>query len=250
MFDYTYKIEDTVVFNVGGKEYVYRVKSQYLHYKGGTSNETIFEELGIIGVRARTDFCTQVYGYEARDGMCPECKFEDMVALNSLIQALKEKCEGFVTKKKKRFEIGDFLYSRTSIGAYSRKVGTIVEVADVKSDDLWYYDLKGKTSFCSKIPKSDHFRYATEGEILASKYAEKYKSIIRDNPKKSVNYEVQSKIKTNSSGHRGEAINPRRRSIKVTSSSGLVGNTVKAVTRRSKIGISEIGSSLLIASRH
>lgn len=62
--------------------------------------------------------------------------------------------------------------------------------------------------------------------------------------------EVQSKIETNTKSSRGEAIKLRRESIKIASGERFVGNEIKVVTRRGKIGNFKVSPSAISSKNY
>lgn len=65
------------------------VRSTYLS-GDGCENDKIFKLLGLDKYK----FCRECYGYDEKDGQCPECHSEDYQALTRLALAIFAKIEG------------------------------------------------------------------------------------------------------------------------------------------------------------
>lgn len=91
-FTFKPKVEynSTVIFQVGGTRYTYRVCTTHLAYGNG-NNQTIFKVLGLD----KKAFCTQHYGYAVGDQDWPDYKYEDFAAASRVIDALQEECRKF-----------------------------------------------------------------------------------------------------------------------------------------------------------
>lgn len=90
--------------------------------------------------------------------------------------------------------------------------------------------------------RESSLRKATSIEILASKYGDEY---VQLNLKISKD-EVQSKSKANRITNRSRSIKARCGTSKITSRERLVGNEIKIVTRRAKVGRVEICPTTII----
>lgn len=92
-----YKKGDKVIFNVRGKSYEYEVCGAFLcGLDMCSTNDIIFKALNI---ETPVNFCTAAYGYTANpvggNGAFPECKDNDIEALNRVIEALQIECQHF-----------------------------------------------------------------------------------------------------------------------------------------------------------
>jgi hypothetical protein len=91
---YIPKYGDVIVFNILNTQYIYHVNGSYIEYVDGC-NDKIFEHLGMTTIKSKMEFCEKVFGYEPKDGWCPECKTNDYPALGRLIRALQVECKIF-----------------------------------------------------------------------------------------------------------------------------------------------------------
>ena len=245
-----YKEEDSVRFVVNGETFDYIIKINHLACKYG--NSIIFSKLKL----SKESFCKEVYGYRPRGGSWPSYRIGDMKAANRVIIAIRKECErvsnsntvkttvnkylGFVAENSIRQ--GDYVMT-THIGYTS--YGQVEKIDSIHgSGTRVKLARRSSSSSSNRHWDMDRTRLATEKEILASRYANRYKSNLKTGKN-----EVQSKIKAVNSRHREEPIRPRRSAVKVTSSSGLTGNKISIRSRRGKVRTTQIKQTVFTISR-
>lgn len=86
---------DRVVFN---EDYIYKVTQNYIQ-GCGKDNEAIFRKIG--HKNDKVAFCKAAYGYDPKEGFCPECEYEDYDALLRLIKKIFDKMYPELKKKQK-----------------------------------------------------------------------------------------------------------------------------------------------------
>lgn len=82
-------IDDTVVFVLDGKKFVYRVTSSHLSCVT-ESNDKIFD---VLGIHDKWRFCANAYEYSPGDGIFPQYKDNDFSAAKRVTAALFRKIE-------------------------------------------------------------------------------------------------------------------------------------------------------------
>lgn len=92
------KEEDQIIFRLGDEEYKYKVLLNHLGCKtqdeDSPPNSIIFTKLG-MNENEKYSFCSDIYGYQSRDGNCPTYQDGDFEAATRLIQALQMKCNEY-----------------------------------------------------------------------------------------------------------------------------------------------------------
>lgn len=93
--EYQYKLSDTVIFELRGRKYKYTVRDCYLRSETEEHNNAILVQLGYITPTARRDFIDKIIGYASKheNSGFPEFQYDDLEALNKIIDAVKLKCE-------------------------------------------------------------------------------------------------------------------------------------------------------------
>ena len=95
------QVGDKINFENAGLSYI--VQRRYLSNSTRPGfNEEIFSKLGCESHRSKLEFCKRCYGYEPKDGCCPECYLDDMEALHRLIVAIFDQLieKGIIRKPK------------------------------------------------------------------------------------------------------------------------------------------------------
>tara|TARA_R110000772_G_scaffold50518_1_gene116088 strand:+ start:2943 stop:3683 length:741 start_codon:yes stop_codon:yes gene_type:complete len=241
--------KDTVVFRYENEDYTYTVGNRFLSNNRGSVNNKIFNVLG-ISAKEKMKMAESAYGYTSSDGGWPPYKTDDWVGINRLvddINRLIRRKEGTATAEQ------NLLFKK-----HMTNLQAPIELGDYVTTDYSNYPSKGMVFKVIKFHSSGNIikvgesinwntsytRHATEKQILESEYADEYKSKF-----KTSSYEVQSEIKAVNSRHREEPIRPRRSTVKVTSSSGLIGNKISIRSRRGKVRTTQIKQTVFTISR-
>ena len=87
---------DRIVFD---NDFVYVVTANYIRGCGSKDNEAIFQKIGVAN--KKMDFCKEAYGYNPKEGFCPEYKWGDYDAALRLIRKIFDTMYPELKKKQK-----------------------------------------------------------------------------------------------------------------------------------------------------